>query len=56
MLLCEQLLGEVPHDRRVQEGLLLAVRGTGDCTQVSQAWQQVRAYLDGQPTSTASAR
>jgi hypothetical protein len=43
-----QLLGEVPHHRRVQEGLLLAARGIGDCTQLSQAWQQVRAYLDGE--------
>ena len=48
MLLYGQLLGEVPHDRRVQEGLLLAARGTGDCTQLSQVWQQVRAYLDGE--------
>jgi DNA-binding SARP family transcriptional activator len=47
MVLYGQLLGEVPHDRRVQEGLLLAARGTGDCTQLSQVWQQVRAYLDG---------
>jgi hypothetical protein len=42
-----QLLGEVPHDRRVQEGLLLAARGTGDRTQLSQVWQQVRASVDG---------
>jgi hypothetical protein len=42
-----QLLGEVPHDRRVQEGLLLAARGTGDCTQLNQVWQQVRASVDG---------
>jgi hypothetical protein len=48
MVLYGQLLGEVPHDRRVQEGLLLAARGTGDCTQLSQVWQQVRAYLDGE--------
>ena len=25
-----------------------AARGTGDCTQLSQVWQQVRAYLDGE--------
>src|SRR5467141_3881706 len=48
MVLYGQLLGEVPHDRRVQEGLLLAARGTGDCTQLSQVWQQVRAYNDGE--------
>jgi len=48
MVLYGHLLGEVPHDRRVQEGLLLAARGTGDCTQLSQVWQQVRAYLDGE--------
>jgi len=42
-----QLLGEVPHDRRVQEGLLLAARGTGDCAQLSQVWQQMRACVDG---------
>ncbi len=40
----------------MQEGLLLAARGTevdpsrlairGDCPQLSQVWQQVRAYLD----------
>ena len=48
MVLYGQLLGEVPHDRRVQEGLLLAARGTADCTQLSQVWQQVRAYLDGE--------
>src|SRR5712691_6929896 len=41
MVLYGQLLGEVPHDRRIQEGLLLAARGTGDCTQLSQVWQQV---------------
>ena len=45
MVLYGQLLGEVPHDRRVQEGLLLAARGTGDCTQLSQVWQQVRRHL-----------
>jgi hypothetical protein len=48
MVLYGQLLCEVPHDRRVQEGLLLDARGTGDCTQLSQVWQQVRAYLDGE--------
>ena len=48
MVLYGQLLGEVPHDRRVQEGLLLAARGTGDSAQLSQVWQQVRAYLDGE--------
>src|SRR5207244_11118101 len=47
MVLYGQLLGEVPHDRRVQGGLLLAARGTGDSAQLSQVWQQVRAYLDG---------
>jgi hypothetical protein len=31
-----------------RKGLLLAARGTGDCTQLSQVWQQVRAYLDGE--------
>jgi len=47
VLVYGQLLGEVPHDRRVQEGLLLAARGTGDRTQLSQVWQQVRASVDG---------
>jgi hypothetical protein len=38
MVLYGQLLGEAPHDRRVQEGLLLAARGTGDRAQVTQVW------------------
>jgi hypothetical protein len=44
-----QLLSEVPHDQRVQEGLQLAAAGTGDATQLSQVWQQVLAFVDGYP-------
>jgi hypothetical protein len=47
MVLYGQLLGEAPHDRRVQEGLLLAARGAGDRAQVTQVWQQICACVDG---------
>jgi hypothetical protein len=49
MVVYGQLLCEVPHDQRVQEGLLLAAAGTGDAAQLSQVWQQVLASVDGDP-------
>ena len=49
MVVYGQLLCEVPHDQRVQEGLLLAAAGTGDAAQLSQVWQQVLAFVDAYP-------
>ena len=49
MVLYGQLLGEVLHDRRVQ-GRAVVRRHAEPATapKLSQVWQQVRAYLDGE--------
>jgi hypothetical protein len=48
MTVYSEMLAEDALDRRAQEGLLAAAGGTGDSTQLADAWQQVCACLDGE--------
>jgi len=43
MVLYGELMADLPLDRRVHEGLLVAAAGTGDIAQLDEAWQQVCA-------------
>ena len=43
LVLYGELMADLPLDRRVHEGLLVAAAGTGDIAQLDEAWQQVCA-------------
>jgi len=49
VVLYSELMGDLPLDRRVHEGLLVAAASTGDIAQLHHAWEQVCTCQGGEP-------